>query len=455
MADYYPLLARAIETQANKGRETREMIYARARKALLAQLNGATPPLAPADIARQQDFLEVAIRRVEADFGHGDVAEPASPAPPPIAPAAPAADAPAAPKPVSGASFSDKPDMSPPFSAGSKPPVATPAPEAGSPPEERHLESSPRPRSLSDEADDLWSHTERPAILDDELAAPDAEPHEGLLPRSAVKGLVLKTVIGLAVLAVGLGLYLERDRLHGLFAGKTGSAPVTATAPAPSPETTTKSTDRIAQAPTTTQPVPRAATNAPEVQSTPRAILLEETAGGGQQLQQFLGNVTWSTETFIPAGGQTKDVGIRADIDIPDRNFKATITIRRNPDPNIPASHIVDIQFHLPADFDYGNVQSVPGMQAVVSEGAQGTPLRGLAVRVAPGYFLIGLVADERERQYNLRLLISRALLSIPIVFDNGRRAILILDKGASGDQAFRDAFTAWGLMPAQGAPQP
>lgn len=423
MADYYPLLARAIDSQPNKGREVREVIYARARKALQAQLRAANPPMSEADIARQQDFLESAVRRLEADYGRDD---PLPPAEPPVA----------------------APEAAVPEAAPSLPPrrAEQPAPVAPV--------RAPRPRAMDDtpaEADDLWQRTERPALLDEPET--DEPVVEELLPRRDRKRLILSTIFALLVLAVGLGAYLERDRLAGLLRGSSGATTTattqTASAPAAqpaAPEAASKSADRIAQAPSTA-PAPRPAASPQGVQAVPRAVLLEETAGSGQGLQQFVGTVTWSTETFQPSTGQ-KDVGIRADIAIPDRNFKATMTIRRNPDPNIPASHIVEIQYQLPPDFDLGNVASVPGMQAMVSEGAQGAPIRGLAVRIAPNYFLIGMLSGDAERQYNLNMLLTRPLLSVPMVFDNGRRAILVLDKGESGDNAFRSAFSAWNLTP-------
>ncbi|GLK82122.1 hypothetical protein [Ancylobacter defluvii] len=456
MADYYPLLARAIEQQPNKGREAREVIYARARKALLAQLSGVNPPMAQEDIARQQDFLEGAIRRLEADYGGGD-AETASqpetaPVAPPITPpptAKPPEPEPVA-QPVAAKPVSPKPVAPKPPAPKVEEPVAVEPELPG---------RAPRPRALEDgdadeaEADDLWYRTERP-LLDEEAGLDADAAEQAKETRGRRRNLILGAVAAVVLLAGGAAAVLFTGILghkSEISQSQGGTVPAASTqsAQAPAgaaPEAAGKSTDRVAQAPsaaTAQQPV----APPPAVQAAPRAMLLEESAGGGQGLQQFVGNVTWSTETFQPGTGQPQDIGIRALIDIPDRNFKATMTIRRNPDPNIPASHIVEVQFQLPPDFDYGNVSSVPGMQAMASEGAQGAPLRGLAVRVAPGYFLIGLLSGEREQQYNMSLMFSRGFLNVPVVFENGRRAILVVEKGAAGEEAFRTAFTAWGLL--------
>ena len=67
MADYYPLIARAV-TGLDKGTgEARRALYERARIALVAQLRGVVPALSEADITRERLALEEAIRKVEAE----------------------------------------------------------------------------------------------------------------------------------------------------------------------------------------------------------------------------------------------------------------------------------------------------------------------------------------------------------------------------------------------------
>jgi hypothetical protein len=58
---------------------------------------------------------------------------------------------------------------------------------------------------------------------------------------------------------------------------------------------------------------------------------------------------------------------------------------------------------------------------------------------------IVGLSAIEADVQRNLQLLKERAWLDIPLVYKNGRRAILSIEKGVPGDKVFEDAFTAWG----------
>ena len=67
MADYFPLISRAVAGLAKNTGENRRVLYDRARSALVAQLRGIEPGLNESDITRERLALEEAIRRVEAD----------------------------------------------------------------------------------------------------------------------------------------------------------------------------------------------------------------------------------------------------------------------------------------------------------------------------------------------------------------------------------------------------
>ena len=121
-----------------------------------------------------------------------------------------------------------------------------------------------------------------------------------------------------------------------------------------------------------------------------------------------------------------------------------TWSLRRNTDQSLPASHTVEIMFNLPQDFPSGGVQNVPGILMKQAEQTRGAPLAGLAVKVTPGFFLIGLSAVDADMQRNLQLLKERAWFDIPIVYNNNRRAILAIEKGTPGERAFAEAFAAW-----------
>src|ERR1700712_1031849 len=68
MADYYPLIARAIAgLDPSAPGESRRALYERARAALIAQLRSVQPPLSDTETPRERLSLEEAVRKVESE----------------------------------------------------------------------------------------------------------------------------------------------------------------------------------------------------------------------------------------------------------------------------------------------------------------------------------------------------------------------------------------------------
>jgi hypothetical protein len=78
------------------------------------------------------------------------------------------------------------------------------------------------------------------------------------------------------------------------------------------------------------------------------------------------------------------------------------------------------------------------------AEQARGTELAGRAIKVTNTFFLIGLSAVDTDVQRNEQLLKDRSWFDIPIVYANGDRAFLAMEKGPPGDRAFAEAFAVW-----------
>ena len=74
MAEYYPLISRAVAGLRNGTPEARQAIYDRAKQALIGQLRAMQPPVPEEDIARETVALDDAIARVEADVAPKDSA---------------------------------------------------------------------------------------------------------------------------------------------------------------------------------------------------------------------------------------------------------------------------------------------------------------------------------------------------------------------------------------------
>ena len=80
MADYYPLIARAVAGLEKNSGENRRALYERARAALLAQLRSVEPALDESDITRERLALEESIRKVEAEAARKFIETPSRPA---------------------------------------------------------------------------------------------------------------------------------------------------------------------------------------------------------------------------------------------------------------------------------------------------------------------------------------------------------------------------------------
>ncbi|MET4512577.1 caspase family protein [Bradyrhizobium sp. I1.7.5] len=187
-----------------------------------------------------------------------------------------------------------------------------------------------------------------------------------------------------------------------------------------------------------------------------RAVLYDEDLTD-KKGKQYIGWVVWRTEPIKPSKGQKADIAVRADIEIPERKFKMTMSFRRNVDPTLPASHTVELTFILPPDFVGGGVGNVPGILMKSTEQARGTPLAGLAVKVTDGFFLVGLSNVDADRSRNVQLLNDRSWFDMPFQYKTQRRAILAIEKGQSGADVFASAFSTWGqpVNPVESKPPP
>ncbi len=162
------------------------------------------------------------------------------------------------------------------------------------------------------------------------------------------------------------------------------------------------------------------------------------------QGKAYFGATSWHTETVSPGPGRAPELAVRADIKIPERQITVAWVLRRNTDIALPASHTIEIIFNLPSKFPGGSIGSVPGILMKDSQGERGTPLKGRTVQVQNLFFLIGLSAADADRQRNILLLKDRMWFDITIVYENGRRAILAIEKGPGGQRAFAEAFASW-----------
>ncbi|HLH92750.1 MAG TPA: hypothetical protein VKX28_30360 [Xanthobacteraceae bacterium] len=172
------------------------------------------------------------------------------------------------------------------------------------------------------------------------------------------------------------------------------------------------------------------------------ATLYEEDQNDPQG-RRFPGAARWKLIEKMNDSSGMLETSVRASVAIPERGLIMALTLRRNDDKSLPASHLVEFAFTLPPDAPRA-ISNVPGILMKQREDARGTPLSGTAVRVTDTYYMIGLSAVEADEARNLVLLKSHEWFDVPIVYSDGHRAILAFQKGETGWRVFARAFAAW-----------
>jgi hypothetical protein len=178
-------------------------------------------------------------------------------------------------------------------------------------------------------------------------------------------------------------------------------------------------------------------------QTAPKAVLYEEDPGDPLG-KRYVGSVLWRAEIVPPGRGLPPEPMVSADVEVPERKLAMSWTLRRNTDRSLPASHTIEVNFKLPADFPAGGISSVPGILMKQAEQTRGVPLVGLVVKVTDGFFLMGLSELEADKKKNVAMLKEHAWFDLPVVYNDNRRAILAMEKGAPGERAFAETFRLW-----------
>jgi hypothetical protein len=258
--------------------------------------------------------------------------------------------------------------------------------------------------------------------------------------------------VGTVYLLLGLNRNFQGGSQASPASPTLQSVPVQTVATEPPPSSPEpKVADRIQQTiPIVTQPVPqRDQIDAAGVGSgnviIQRAVLFEEDPADPKGGSRLSGSVNWHSESGASAAGGA-GVLVKADVEIPDRRLSMTMSLRRNTDHAMPASHVVEFKFSMPSDSPYGGVAKMVAIQMKQQlEQIRGAVLAGMVAKVTAGYFLVGLSATDFELRRNLTMLKERSWIEIPFVYGNGTRAILDMEKGSPGERALSEAFVAWG----------
>lgn len=394
MADYYPLIARAVAAVKDAPAETRAQVYERARAALMKHLKSATPPLTPEAIEREDAALDEAIARIEAEILSGD---------------APGRDPDPAPQ-----SYSIPADKEP---APPEPPAEAPRRPAA-------------PVATTDNADAAQVRRQRWRLMVTGGAVAAIAVCVALFALTNRED-PARYSAGVSQPAAEASAPESGPKIGARVGADGADAPRVPETPARPPQQPQQSAE--AQPPAVSQPA---------VAVAQRAILYEQRPETPNDPTVVNGRAVWRIEQGQGDQGQP-DTIVKADLEFPERSMSVELIIRRNGDPALPASHLMEIKFQFRAGGGpVKELASPPTMKQ--EENQRGVPLMGLQVPVMENYFLIGLSNTPADVERNLSQLQSASWIDLPFRFSDDRIGVIAIEKGVQGADAIQTAVARW-----------
>lgn len=405
MADFHPILARAIAGLTDKSPEARRSVYERARTALLAQLRSLDPPLSEADITRERLSLDEAVSRIEAEIALAEAIEPSLP---PL--------------------------------LLDEPPAASATPPARPEPKPRPAVSQELPRFEEQAAARDEAQPIRPRV---------APPRKRGVNPGHVRTAIVGGGVALAVAVIaGAAYYVNkvapqdqqvRPRVETQAppaqqdqAGKISERAGSETTPTPSQSSGQRPNQQAG-----TQP-------GSDIAVAQRAILYIEVPENPQQPRTVQGRVLWRLDSDTAGPGRPVETIVRATIEMADAGLSLDFTIRRNTDSAFPASHIIGMRFTTSGEAANDAIREVGVPQFKLEEGERGAPLSAISSALGENLFVAALSNVPVESERNLDLLRNRNWIDLPVRFNSGRRGIITFEKGGAGNQTIGDALNRW-----------
>jgi hypothetical protein len=313
----------------------------------------------------------------------------------------------------------------------------------------------------SAEAPEVAAEFDRPGLA----SRPEAEVQRPVAPGAEVAKpkrllwVAAAVVLGIVLAVAGVAI-LMRQKPQDLAI----KAPVETQQPS-SPEPSAKIVERVqtnpaasaapsssaSGAPTgqsSAQGATAPATLAPEAPSAPatapagRAAMLVASADNPQKPAVSLGSTVWSL--IPPAPGQPATVGVKAEADIPDLKMHATMTLRKNTDPTLQATHTIDLKFSFAEGAPITGFKDVGLPQMRKEDSTAAEALTSVKVKISDTYFLIALAKGEADIARNLDLMQTRSWFDFPLLLNDDRIAKVVFQKSTEGQTMLDKAFDAW-----------
>jgi hypothetical protein len=219
----------------------------------------------------------------------------------------------------------------------------------------------------------------------------------------------------------------------------TPSTPAAPPAPAAEPKADQSAVQGAAPASPAAQSQNPPAAPAP---SAGRAAMLVASADNPEKPVVSLGSTVWS---LIPAAaGQPATVAVKAEADIPDLKMHATMTLRKNTDPTLQATHTIDLKFSFAEGAPITGFKDVGLPQMRMEDSTAAEALTSVKVKISDTYFLIALAKSDTDTARNLDLMKTRSWFDFPLLLNDDRIAKVVFQKSPEGQAMLDKAFDAW-----------
>ena len=186
---------------------------------------------------------------------------------------------------------------------------------------------------------------------------------------------VVGGIVGLVVALVAIAAYKLRDRPEdlvrpqppsqstqgeagagGKIADRIGVGTATPGSAPTLPGVPTSTANRNDAAKSSSGPVN------PPIPVARRAALLVEAPEEKSKVKTFLGTVVWRVDNVSSGPDEPLSSAVRAQIDIPEEKLQAAMTVQKNFDGTLPASHTMKLMFAVP-QAPLGNIQQISVLQ--------------------------------------------------------------------------------------------
>jgi hypothetical protein len=122
----------------------------------------------------------------------------------------------------------------------------------------------------------------------------------------------------------------------------------------------------------------------------------------------------------------------------------ATMTLRKNTDPTLQATHTIDLKFSFAEGAPITGFKDVGLPQMRKEDSTAAEALTSVKVKISDTYFLIALAKGESDTARNLDLMQTRSWFDFPLLLNDDRIAKIVFQKSPEGQAMLDKAFDAW-----------